>query len=50
MLAQFPQGFEVRPVTLDDLDTVFQMRQRQAIADYGKSDLSFGGAEGWAWR
>lgn len=36
----FPQDFQVRPATLDDLEAVFQVMQMQEMADYGESALS----------
>lgn len=38
--ATFPQDFHMRPATLDDLETVFQVMQMQEMADYGESALA----------
>jgi mycothiol synthase len=40
MSVSFPQDFQVRPATLNDLEAVFEVLQAQEIADYGESDLS----------
>ncbi len=39
-LATPPQGFHMRPATLDDLDTIFHITQTQQLADYDESDLT----------
>jgi mycothiol synthase len=38
--ATFPQDFQVRPATLDDLEAVFQVMQVQEMADYGEFALA----------